>query len=140
MGPICHPLCTIKVAFLGLFFAPDIWSLSFFFRSHAASEKLSKVLAHGTRMSSSMYNKVSFLRFFYPLIFGHLPFSFDHMPPLKLRSQVAHGSHMSASMNNKPFLCWIYFLPLISGYLPFSFDPLPPLKRCWQVGPTCHPL
>jgi hypothetical protein len=25
----------------------------------------------------------------------------------------------------------------------FSFDPLRPLKRwgrCWQVGPTCHPL
>jgi hypothetical protein len=66
MGPICHPLCTLKVSFLGLFFAPDIWSLSFFFRSHAASETWSKVLAHGTRMSSSMYNKVSFLGFFPP--------------------------------------------------------------------------
>ena len=48
VGPICHPLCTIKVSFLGLFFAPDIWSLSFFFLSHAATETLSKVLAHGT--------------------------------------------------------------------------------------------
>jgi hypothetical protein len=37
-----------KVSFLGLFLAPDIWSLSFFFLSHAATETLSKVLAHGT--------------------------------------------------------------------------------------------
>src|SRR5215218_10713493 len=73
VGPICQPLCTIKVSFLGLFVAPDFWSLSFFFRSQAASETLSKVLAHGTRMSSSMYNKVSFLGFFLPLIFCHLP-------------------------------------------------------------------
>ena len=73
VGPICQPLCTIKVSFLGLFLAPDIWSLSFFFWSQAASKTLSKVLAHGTHMSSSMYNKVSVLGFFLPLIFGHLP-------------------------------------------------------------------
>jgi hypothetical protein len=59
MGPACHPLCTIK-NFLGLFLAPDIWSLAFFFQSHAAFETLRNLLDHGTRMSSSMYNK-SFL-------------------------------------------------------------------------------
>ena len=99
MGPACHPLCTIKFSFLGLSLSPDILSLAFFFRSHAAFETLSKLLAHGSRMSSST--------------------------------------------NNKSFLSWSYFLPLISGYLPFSFDLMPPLKwweRCWQVGPTCHPL
>src|SRR5215203_3308166 len=85
VGPICQPLCTIKVSFLGLFLAPDIRSLSFFFRSQAASETLSKVLAHGTHMSSSMYNKVSFLGFFSPDFWS-----------LAL-TLLAHGSHMSAS-------------------------------------------
>ena len=88
-----------KVSFLGLSWAPDILSLAFFFRYHAAFETLSKLLANGSRMSSST--------------------------------------------NYKSFLSWSYFWPLISSYLPFSFDLLPTLKRwgrCWQVGPTCHPL
>jgi hypothetical protein len=73
-----------KVSFLGLSLAPDILSLAFFFRSHAAFETLSKLLAHGSRMSSSTNNK-SFLSwsYFLPLISGYLPFSFDLLPPLK---------------------------------------------------------
>jgi hypothetical protein len=46
----------IQVSFLGLFLALDIWSLAFFFRSHADFETL-RLLAHGCRMSSSMNNK-----------------------------------------------------------------------------------
>jgi hypothetical protein len=73
-----------KVSFLGLSLAPDILSLAFFFRSHAAFETLRKLLAHGSRMSSSTNNK-SFLSwsYFLPLISGYLPFSFDLLPPLK---------------------------------------------------------
>jgi hypothetical protein len=44
-------------------------AISFFFWSPAALETLSKLLTHGTRMSSSMYNKLSF--------------SFDLKPHLK---------------------------------------------------------
>ena len=64
MGPACHPLCTIKLSFLGFFLAPDIWSLAFFFRSHGAFETLTKLLAHGSRMSSSTTIKVFFLELF----------------------------------------------------------------------------
>src|SRR5215203_1109958 len=55
------------VSFLELFLAPDIWSLAFFFRSHATFETLRNLLAHGTRMSSSMYYKSSFSWFFFTL-------------------------------------------------------------------------
>ena len=50
-----------KVSFLVLSLAPDILSLAFFFRSHAAFETLTKLLAHGSRMSSSTTIKVFFL-------------------------------------------------------------------------------
>ena len=82
-GPACHPLCTIKLSFLGFFLAPHIWSLAFFFRSPAASQTLIQLLLNGTRMSSSMYNKVSFLGLSLAPDIGHLPFSFDLMPTLK---------------------------------------------------------
>src|SRR5215217_6353684 len=66
MGPACHPLCTIKLSFPGLFLAPQIWSLAFFFRSPAASQTVIPLLLTGTRMSSSMYYKT----FFSWIIFG----------------------------------------------------------------------
>src|SRR5215213_3736392 len=65
MGPACHPLCTIKLSFLG-FFLHLIWSLAFFFRSPAASQTVIPLLLNGTRMSSSMYYKT----FFSWIIFG----------------------------------------------------------------------
>jgi hypothetical protein len=90
---------------------------------------LRPLLQNGTRMSSSMYNKISFLGLFLAPDIWSLAFFFQsHADFETLRKLLAHGSRMSSSMNNKSFLCWIYFLPLISGYLPFSFDPLPPLK------------
>src|SRR5215213_3288449 len=75
MGPACHPLCTIKLSFLEFFLAPHIWALAFFFRSHATFETLRNLLAHGTRMSSSMCYK-SFLCwiFFHPLITSYFLF------------------------------------------------------------------
>jgi hypothetical protein len=91
---------------------------------------LRPLLQNGTRMSSSMYNKVSFLGLFLAPDIMSLDFFFQsHADFETLRKLLAHGSRMSSSMNNKSFLCWIYFFPLISGYLSFSFDPLPPLKR-----------
>jgi glycogen synthase len=73
-----------QVSFLGLFLAPDIWSLAFFFRSHATFETLRNLLAHGTRMSSSMYYKSLFSRGFFSLSdFWLFPFSFDPLPPWK---------------------------------------------------------
>ena len=113
MGPACHPLCAIKVYFLVFFSPSDFWlfpfsfdplppwkrwvaadswdphvilyvqSTFFFFWSQAAFETLRPLLLIGTRMSSSMYNKVFFLDYLWLLIFCHLPFSFDLMPPLK---------------------------------------------------------
>ena len=75
MGPACHPLCTIKLSFLELFLAPHIFSLAFFFRSHATFETLRNLLAHGTRMSSSMcYKSLFSWVFFHPLIFGYFFF------------------------------------------------------------------
>ena len=144
MGPACHPLCTIKLSFLGFFLAPDIWSLAFFFRPPAASQTVIPLLLNGTRMSSSTYNKVSFLGLSLAPDILSLAFFFRSHAAFEMLSKLlAHGSRMSSSTNNKSFLSWSYFLPLISGYLPFSFDLLPPLKRWgryWQVGPTCHPL
>jgi hypothetical protein len=73
-----------QVSFLELFLAPDISSLAFFFRSHATFETLRNLLAHGTRMSSSMcYKSLFSWIFFHPLIFGYLPFTFDPLAPLK---------------------------------------------------------
>jgi hypothetical protein len=55
-----------QVSFLELFLAPDIWSLAFFFRSHATFETLRNLQDHGTRMPSSMY----YTTFFSWIIFG----------------------------------------------------------------------
>jgi hypothetical protein len=66
MGPACHPLCTIKVSFLGLFSGPDIWSLAFFFRSHATFETLRNLLAHGSHMSAYKQQTFPFLELFDP--------------------------------------------------------------------------
>src|SRR5215218_1729603 len=66
MGPPCHPLCIIKLSFLGFFLAHHIWSLAFFFRSPAASQTVIPLLLNGTRMSSSMYYKT----FFFWVFFG----------------------------------------------------------------------
>src|SRR5215213_9190904 len=74
MGPACHPLCTIKLSSLELFLAPHIWSLAFFFRSPAPFETSSKLLAQGTRMSSSMSINFLFLDFFDPLITSYFLF------------------------------------------------------------------
>ena len=175
-------------SFFSRFLAPDIWSLAFFFQSHADSQRYNKsffswiifgswylvtclflsischlwnVQTAATTwdpMSSSMYNEsffswiifcswylVTFLflsiscrlgplkrrvscwlmgpachplctiKFFswifYPLIFGHLPFSFDPVPPLKLWTLLAHGSHMPASMNNNISFLGFFFTP-----------------------------
>src|SRR5215213_2188713 len=65
MGPACHPLCTIKLSFLGFFLAPHISSLDFFFRSPAASQTVIPLLLNGTRMSSSMYYKTFFSWIFF---------------------------------------------------------------------------
>ncbi len=130
MGPTCHPLCTIKFIFLELFLAPDIWSLAFFFRSRAASETLRPLLAHGTRMSSSMYNQVSFLGLFLAPDIWSLAFFFrSHAAFETLSKLLAHGSRMSSSINNKSFLSWSYFWPLISGYFLFLLIPC----RLWNV-------
>jgi hypothetical protein len=72
-----------QLSFLGFFLAPHIWSLAFFFRSHATFETLRNLLAHGTRMSSSMYYKSLFSLFFSPSDFWLFPFSFDPLPPWK---------------------------------------------------------
>ena len=65
--------CLVRMFNL-LFLAPDIWPLAFFFRSHATFETLRNLLAHGTRMSSSMYYKSSFSWFFSPPDFWLFPF------------------------------------------------------------------
>src|SRR5215211_4483955 len=71
MGPACHPLCTIKLSFLGFFLAPHIWSLAFFFRSPAASQTVIPLLLNGTRMSSSMYYKTFFSWIFFGTLMTH---------------------------------------------------------------------
>ena len=74
MGPTCHPLCTIKVSFRGLFLTPDIWSLAFF---------LSIPCKMGPACRPLFTKKVSFLGvIFYPNLWL-LPF-FYPLPPLKL--------------------------------------------------------
>src|SRR5215217_5617544 len=88
MGPACHPLCTIKLSFLELFLAPHIWSLAFFFRSHATFETLRNLLAHGTRMSSSMcYKSLFSLNFFSPSDFWLFPFSFERRQGIERKRQ-----------------------------------------------------
>jgi hypothetical protein len=109
MGPACHPLCTINFLFWEFFFTPNFWLL-FFFWSQAAFETLTPLLQNGTRMSSFMYNKVSFLGLFLaPDIWSLVFFFRSHAPFETLRKLLAHGSRMSYSMNNKSFLPWSYF-------------------------------
>src|SRR5215213_5656325 len=92
MGPACHPLCTIKLSFLGFFLEPHIWSLAFFFRSRAASQTVIPLLLNGTRMSSSMYNQVSFLELFLAPDIWSLTFFFrSHATFETLRNLLAHG-------------------------------------------------
>ena len=110
MGPACHPLCTIKLSFLELFLAPDIFSLAFFFRSHATFETLSNLQAHGTRMSSSIYYKSSFSWFFFTLWF--LAISFFFWSPAASQTVIPlllNGTRMSSSMYYKTFFSWIIF-------------------------------
>ena len=73
-----------KVSFLGLSLAPDILSLAFFFRSHATFETLRNLLTHGTRMTSSMYNKSLISWIFFTLWF--LAISFYFWSPAALES------------------------------------------------------
>jgi hypothetical protein len=74
-------------------------AISIFFWSPAALETLSKLLTDGTRMSSSMYNQVSFLGFFLPSYFWSLAFFFrSHAASETLRKLLAHGTHMSSSI------------------------------------------
>jgi hypothetical protein len=71
----------------------------FFCWSCAAMETLSMLLPHGSRMSSSMYNQVSFLGFFLPPYFWSLAFFFrSHAASETLRKLLAHGTHMSSSI------------------------------------------
>jgi hypothetical protein len=87
-------------------------------------ETFRPLLQNGTRMSSSMYNKVSFLGLFLAPDIWSLAFFFrSHAAFETLRKLLAHGSRMSSSMNNKSFHCWSYFLPLISGYFLFLLIP-----------------
>jgi hypothetical protein len=105
MGPACHTLCTIKVSFLGfwllifghlpfsfnlmptlkgtikvsflgLFLAPDIWSLAFFFRSHAVFETFRPLLQHGTLCHPLCTMKVSFHGLFFAPDIWSLSFFF----------------------------------------------------------------
>src|SRR5215203_758355 len=119
MGPACHPLCTIKLSFLGFFLAPHIWSLAFFFRSPAASQTLIQLLLNGTRMASSMYIQVSFLGLFLALDIWSLAFFFrSHATFETLRNLLLNGTLMSSSMSIN-FLFLDYFEPLISSYFLF---------------------
>src|SRR5215204_2650279 len=111
MGPACHPLCTIKLSFLELFLAPHIWSVAFFFRSHATFETLRNLQDHGTRMSSSMYNQVSFLELFLAPHIWSLAFFFrSHATFETLRNLLAHGTRMSSSMYYKSLFS-LFFSP-----------------------------
>jgi hypothetical protein len=67
-----------------LFLTPDFWLIwFFFFRSPAALLTLRMLLADGSYMSTSMYNKplLSWIIFWH-LISTYLDFSFDPLPPL----------------------------------------------------------
>ena len=101
-----------KVSFLGLFLAPDIWSLAFFFRSRAASQTVIPLLLNGTRMSSSMYTQVSFLELFLDPDIWSLAFFFRSHATFE--TLLAHGTRMSSSMYNQLY---------------FSFDLKTHLKR-----------
>src|SRR5215213_6380898 len=106
MGPACHPLCTIKLSFLGFVLSPDIWSLAFFLsRPPAASQTVIPLLLNGTRMSSSMYNKVSFLGLFLAPDIWSLAFFFRSHAAFETLRLLAHGCRMSSSMNNKSWGC-----------------------------------
>jgi hypothetical protein len=68
MGPACHPLWTMNSKsffFLGFFFTPLIFGYFLF---------LLFPCRLGTRMSSSMYKKLSFLGVLFPLISGYFRF------------------------------------------------------------------
>jgi hypothetical protein len=119
-----------KISFLGLFLAPDIWSLAFFFRSRAASQTVIPLLLNGTRMSSSMYNQVSFLELFLAPDIWSLAFFFrSHATFETLRNLLARGTRMSSSMCYKSLFSMVFFHSLIFVYFLFSFDALPPWKR-----------
>jgi hypothetical protein len=82
---------------------------SFFFWSCAALETLRPLLQNGTRMSSSMYNKVSFLGLFLAPDIMSLAFFFrSHADFETLRMLLPHGSRMSSSQNDKCLFSWIF--------------------------------
>src|SRR5215213_2091681 len=110
MGPACHPLCTIKLSFLGFFWLLIFGHLPFFFRPPVASQTVIPLLLNGTRMSSSTYNKVSFLGLSLAPDILSLAFFFRSHATFEMLSKLlAHGSRMSSSTNNKSFLSWSYF-------------------------------
>src|SRR5215217_528368 len=87
-------------------------------------ETFRPLLQNGTRMSSSMYNKVSFLGLFLAPDIWSLAFFFrSHATFETLRNLLAHGTRMSSSMYNKSLISWIFFHPLIFGYFLFLLIP-----------------
>ena len=81
MGPTCHPLCKIKVSFLGLFFTLWFLAISFFFRSPAAWKRWGCCCLMAPTCHPLWTIKVSFLRFFSPSAFWLFPF---HLIPCRL--------------------------------------------------------
>ena len=143
MGPACHPLCTIKFLFLDYFWLLIFGHLPFSFDLMPPLKTLRNLLAHGTRMSSSMYYKSFFSWIFFTL--WSLAISFFFSSPAALETLVScwlvgPACHPLCTIKS---LFLDFFYPLIFGHLPFSFDLMQPLKRwgsCWLMGPTCHPL
>src|SRR5215217_494136 len=111
MGPACHPLCTIKLSFLGFFLAPDIWSLAFFLsRPPAASQTVIPLLLNGTRMSSSM-NQNSFYSwiFFDPLISGYFLFLLIPCRLGNVETAAAKWDPHVILYVQSTFFSWIFF-------------------------------
>jgi hypothetical protein len=93
-------------------------------------ETLRPLLKNGTRMSYSMYNKVSFLGLFFATDVLALAFFFrSHAAFETLRPLLQNGTHMSSSMYNKSFFSWIIFC---SWYL-VTFLFLSISCRLWNV-------
>jgi hypothetical protein len=85
---------------LEFFLPPNFWLL-FFFLSQAAFETLTPLLQNETRMSSSMYNQVSFLGFIFGIDIWSLAFSFRSCAASEtLRPLLQNRTRISSSMYN----------------------------------------
>ena len=92
-------------------------------------ETLSKLLTHGTRMSSSMYNQVSFLELFLAPDIWSLAFFFrSRAASQTVIPLLQNGTRMSSSMYNKLSFLGLFLAPDIWSLAFFSFDLMPRLK------------